>query len=111
MELAFSMPGHLKMRDGEQKCVLKRAMKGVLPERILTRKKEGFSVPVKNWLRGPLQPLMRSLLSGDRVRRRGFFEPARAARMMDEHVAGRANHAHTLFPLMVFERWCEEHVR
>ena len=51
MELAFSMPGDLKIRNGERKWILKRAMRGVLPERILTRTKEGFSIPMKNWLR------------------------------------------------------------
>jgi len=111
MELAFSMPGHLKIRNGERKWVLKRAMRGVLPERILTRKKEGFSIPMKNWLRRELQPLMRRLLSPERVARRGLFEPTEVSRMIDAHVAGRENHAHTLFPLMVLERWCEEHLK
>jgi asparagine synthase (glutamine-hydrolysing) len=111
MELAFSMPGNLKIRNGERKWVLKRAVRGILPERILTRRKEGFSIPMKNWLRRDLEPLMRALLSPERVARRGLFEPAEVARIITEHVAGRENHAHTLFPLMVFERWCEEHLR
>ena len=110
MELAFSMPAHLKIRNGERKWVLKQAMKGILPDQILTRKKEGFSIPIKNWLRRELQPLMRTLLAPDRIRARGLFDAAEAARLMDEHTAGRENHAHTLFPLMVFERWAAEHL-
>jgi asparagine synthase (glutamine-hydrolysing) len=111
MELAFSMPARMKIRHGERKWVLKQAMKGILPETILTRKKEGFSIPMKNWLRRELQPLMRQLLSAERVRARGLFDPGEVQRLMDEHVAGRENHAHTLFPLMVFERWAEAHLR
>jgi asparagine synthase (glutamine-hydrolysing) len=111
MELAFSMPGHLKIRDGERKWILKRAMRGVLPDRILNRKKEGFSIPMKNWLRQGLEPLMRSLLSRERIAARGWFNPEEVSTLIDAHVAGRENHAHTLFPLMVFERWCEEHLR
>ena len=65
------MPGHLKIRNGERKWILKQAMRGILPERILTRRKEGFSIPMKNWLRVELQPLMRDLLSPERVARRG----------------------------------------
>ena len=107
MTLAFSMPGHLKVRGTERKIVLKRALRGVLPDAILYRKKEGFSIPMKNWLRRELQPLMRDLLSRDRLVRRGVFEPDEVARLMDEHVAGRANHAHQLFSLMVFERWAD----
>jgi asparagine synthase (glutamine-hydrolysing) len=111
MELAFSMPGHFKIRNGERKWILKRAMRGILPERILTRKKEGFSIPMKNWLRRELQPLMRSLLAPERIAARGLFVPAEVTRLVEDHVAGRENYAHTLFPLMVFERWCEAHLR
>ena len=110
MELAFSMPGDLKIRDGERKWILKRAMRGVLPDRILTRKKEGFSIPMKNWLRRELQPLMRALLSPERIAGRGLFDCDEVSRMVEAHIAGRENHAHTLFPLMVFERWCSEHL-
>ncbi len=110
MELAFSMPGHLKIRDGERKWVLKRAMRGLLPDGILHRKKQGFSIPLKNWLRDELQPLMRELLAAERVARRGLFAPAEVQRLVDAHVAGRENHAHTLFPLMVFERWATAHL-
>ncbi len=77
MELAFSMPARFKIRNGERKWVLKQAMKGVLPEAILARKKEGFSIPMKNWLRRELQPLMRTLLSTDRVRRAPCSIPRR----------------------------------
>jgi asparagine synthase (glutamine-hydrolysing) len=111
MELAFSMPGHLKIRNGERKWILKQAMKDVLPDSILNRKKEGFSIPMKNWLRRELQPLMRNLLSPDRVARRGLFDPAVVTGLMDAHTAGKENHAHTLFPLMVFERWADAHLQ
>ena len=77
MELAFSMPGHLKIRNGERKWILKQAMRGVLPDSILNRKKEGFSIPMKNWLRRELQPLMRDLLS---PRARRAPRPVRSGR-------------------------------
>lgn len=111
MELAFSMPGHLKIRNGERKWILKQAMKEVLPDTILNRKKEGFSIPIKNWLRKELQPLMRELLSRERIARRGLFDPDAVEDLMLNHIAGHENHAHTLFPLMVFERWASEHLR
>jgi asparagine synthase (glutamine-hydrolysing) len=111
MELAFSMPGHLKIRNGERKWILKQAMKDVLPDSILNRRKEGFSIPMKNWLRKELQPLMRDLLSPERVKSRGLFNPQVVADLMEAHTAGKENHAHTLFPLMVFERWATEHLK
>jgi asparagine synthase (glutamine-hydrolysing) len=107
MELAFSMPGSLKIRNGERKFILKQALRGVLPESILTRKKEGFSIPMKNWLKGDLAPLMDHLLSAERVRARGLFDPNEIQRRITDHKSGRENHAHVLFSLMVFERWAE----
>src|SRR5687767_1201418 len=111
MELAFSMPGHLKIRNGERKWILKQAMKDILPDSILNRRKEGFSIPMKNWLRVELQPLMRELLSRDRLNRRALFDPEVVGELMDEHTSGKQNHAHTLFPLMVFERWADAHLQ
>jgi asparagine synthase (glutamine-hydrolysing) len=108
IELAFRMPGELKLKGRNRKHILKRAMKGVLPDTILNRAKEGFSIPMKNWLRFELEPLMRELLSEERVRRRGLFHFPEIERQMAEHIAGRENHAHRLFPLMVFERWASE---
>jgi asparagine synthase (glutamine-hydrolysing) len=107
MELAFSMPGSLKIRNGERKFILKQALRGVLPESILTRRKEGFSIPMKNWLKGELAPLMDDLLSPSRVRARGLFDPDEIQRRITDHKSGRENHAHVLFSLMVFERWAE----
>ncbi len=108
MELAFSLPGDLKVRGGERKYILKRALEGLVPPRVLTRAKEGFSIPMKTWLGRELSPLMRELLSPERLRRRGLFEPEAVGRRVAEHVAGRENHAHVLFSLMVFERWAQE---
>ena len=110
MELAFSMPGSLKIRGGERKYVLKRAVQDLVPESVLTRKKEGFSIPMKNWLKQDLAPLMEDLLSEGRIARRGWFEPSAVRRRIDAHRAGRENHAHTLFSLMVLERWLQEYV-
>jgi len=107
MELAFSMPGHLKIRQGERKYVLKRAMKDLLPESVLTRGKEGFSIPMKSWLRREWAPMMQDLLAPDRIGRRGWLEPAQVTRRVDEHLAGTQNHAHLLFSLMVLERWAQ----
>ena len=53
---------------------------------------------------------MRTLLSTDRVRRGGLFDPQEVSRLVEDHVTGHENHAHTLFPLMVFERWATEHL-
>ena len=54
---------------------------------------------------------MDELLNQERIESRGLFEWTEVERLRREHVEGRANHAHQLFPLMVFERWAEEYLR
>ncbi len=108
VELAFRMPGSMKLRGLERNYILKKAMAGVLPPRITHRRKEGFSIPMKNWLRSELRPLMESLLGREHVESRGLLQWSSVERLVREHVSEKANHAHQLFPLMVFERWAEE---
>jgi len=105
VEFALSLPPHYKLRRGRTKLILQRAMRGHLPEAVLNRPKQGFSIPLKHWLRGALQPLMTDLLSPDCVQRRGYFEPKTVDRWVVEHLQGRANHSHRLWALMVFELW------
>ena len=107
MELAFSMPGDLKIRGSERKYVLKRAVEDLVPASVLNRPKEGFSIPMKNWLRRDLAGLMRELLSPARLARREWFDAAVVQQRIDAHETGRENNAHTLFSLMVLERWAE----
>jgi asparagine synthase (glutamine-hydrolysing) len=101
VEFAMRVPAQWKLRGQTSKWILKRALKDTLPQTILQRGKEGFSIPLKNWLRGPLQPLLREVL--DSVRQRGWFDSSEIDRLVDEHLSGRANHAHRLWCLMSLE--------
>jgi asparagine synthase (glutamine-hydrolysing) len=105
VEFALNLPPHLKLYRGKTKIILRQAMADVLPPATLSKPKQGFSIPLKHWLRGPLRPMMMDLLSEDAVRRRGFFEPKTLARWISEHQDARANHSHRLWALMVFELW------
>ncbi len=107
MELAFSMPGSLKIRNGERHYVLKRAMRPVLPGPMLRRPTAGFYMPTRTWLRQQWAPLMQDLLGPDQVRRRGWLEPAEVTGRIEDHLAGRRDHARVLFCLMVLERWSQ----
>lgn len=108
VEFAWSLPPHLKLHRGRTKVILREAMKGVLPREVLTKPKEGFSSPVKQWLRGPLRPLMMDLLSPARLRSRSYFEPDCVGRWVQEHIEGRVNHSHRLWSLMMFELWMQQ---
>ncbi len=105
VEFALSLPTSMKLRRGRTKVILRRAMAGLLPPEVLQRPKQGFSIPLKHWLGGPLYPLMVDLLSPASVRRRGLFQPGCVQGWMQEHLQGKANHSHRLWALMVLELW------
>jgi asparagine synthase (glutamine-hydrolysing) len=105
VEFALSLPPHLKLRAGRTKVILRQAMTGRLPKAVLSKPKQGFSIPLKHWLCGPLRPLMTDLLSTDSVRQRGYFECETVSRWVTEHLARRVNHSHRIWALMVFELW------
>jgi asparagine synthase (glutamine-hydrolysing) len=105
VEFALNLPPHLKLNRGQTKVILRRAMARRLPAEVLNKPKQGFSIPIKHWLRGPLRPLMHDLLSPAAIGRHGYFQPATVARWMAEHLNGQANHSHRLWGLMVFELW------
>ena len=111
VEFAARLPSHLKLKGFQTKYLLKRCMARKLPREILNRKKEGFSIPMKNWLRGELRPLMQDVLSSERIKKEGLFNAPYIEKLKTEHLHGAANHAHQLWSLMVFEIWRDMYLK
>jgi asparagine synthase (glutamine-hydrolysing) len=109
-EFAASLPSDYKLRGGKTKYILKRAVADMLPPFVSRRGKKGFGVPVAEWLKGKLRPLARDLLSPDRVRRAGVFNPDYVTKLLDEHERGVANHRKLLWTLLMFELWHESFI-
>jgi asparagine synthase (glutamine-hydrolysing) len=105
VELAFSVPDRLKVRRGETKVLLKEVAARAVPRSCVYRQKEGFSTPIKHWLRGPLRPMLEDALAPERVRREGPFRAEAVEKLKREHLAGVANHSHVLWALLVFQDW------
>lgn len=110
VEFAFRIPGSLKLHRLTTKWIFKKTLERLLPLDNITRKKEGFSIPIKHWLRVELRDLVEDHLSEARIRREGLFDPAEIRRMMDAHFAGRENYSHQLWALLVFEIWKENYL-
>jgi len=108
---ATGLPLRMKLRGLRSKYLLKRALRGVLPDRILDRSKKGFGIPVAEWFRGPLREQLLSVLSPERVKREGFFEPSVVRRLIDEHLDGRRDNRKQLWTLFAFEMWLEGYSR
>jgi asparagine synthase (glutamine-hydrolysing) len=107
VEFVLNLPPQLKLHRGQTKVILRQTMRDRLPPAVLDKPKQGFSIPIKNWLRGPLREMMGDLLSPDTVRRRGYFQANTINNWMSEHLNGKANHSHRLWALMVFEAWMQ----
>ncbi len=106
VELAARMPGRFKIRNGQLKYVLKKALEGVLPDHILHRPKRGFGAPIGAWFRAELAPVIRDVLSPAAIERRGLFDPAQVATVLREHELQRADRTDHLLALVNLEVWC-----
>ena len=108
ISLVTRMPPELKLHPTlVAKYALKKSLEKDLPREILYRKKKGFGIPVAQWLKGPLKGEVDRLLSEERVREGGLFEPAVVNRLVSEHSTGRADHRKAIWTLMMFEYWRE----
>jgi asparagine synthase (glutamine-hydrolysing) len=105
VESAFCVPANLKVSKGKTKILLKRIAAKYAPADCVYRPKEGFSMPVKNWLNTSLRPLLDESLNRNRIKQDGLFRPSTIERLKQEHWNGTANHSHILWSLIVFHKW------
>ena len=105
IEFAASLPESYKVRGLTTKYLLKRVLKGLLPEEILARPKMGFGVPVGKWFRSDMQGFLREMLLSERTTERGLFKPGMVQYLVQEHVEGRQDFAHQLWSLLMLELW------
>ncbi len=102
LELALPVAASLKVRGVTTKAILKTAARGIVPERVIRRRKRGLSVPVARWLNEGLADVATRHLTRPRL-----FPSAPTATLLAEHRAGSANHARKLWPLLMAELWAE----
>ncbi len=110
-QFAASLPLEYKLKGKSGKHILKKAMADLLPANILHRPKKGFGIPVAEWLKGRLNPLMHSLLDPARLKDQGLFEPTYVQTLITEHERGIASHHKQLWTLLVFQLWCNNFLK
>lgn len=106
-EWALRLPSGLKIRGRNGKAVFKSAMESRLSSEILYRPKQGFSVPISDWFRGPLRGRVEAMAGDGALVASGLFDPAALQKIAGEHLSGRRDHARTLWLLFVFSRFLE----
>jgi asparagine synthase (glutamine-hydrolysing) len=107
VELGWQVPMSMKVRDGVGKIALREVLYRHVPKAMIERPKMGFSVPISEWLRGPLSEWVGDLLSERRIRDAGFFEPRVIGRAWQEHRTGSRNWEEPLWAALMFEAWRE----
>jgi len=110
-QFAAALPLEYKLKGRNGKYILKKAVEDLLPATILDRPKKGFGIPIAEWLKGRLNPLMHELLSPERLKDQGLFESAFVQKLIHEHEAGRASHHKQLWTLLVFQLWYDNFLR
>jgi len=105
MEMAARLPPSAKVRGLTTKAALKDAAATLVPEDLLRRPKQGFSVPLADWMRGRLGHIARDVLLDRRTRERGSFRPHVVEGLLDEHATAAADRSSELWALLVLELW------
>jgi asparagine synthase (glutamine-hydrolysing) len=103
VEWAATLPSRLKLKNGEGKYFLKKAMESALPRDVLYRKKMGFAVPLARWFRGPLAQRVRNAVEGGRLARSGMFDTKYLSHLFDAHYSGVRDYSSPLWSVLVFD--------
>ncbi len=110
LELAASLPADMKVKGGEKKVALRAALRAWLPDQILDRPKQGFELPVAEWLRTDLRDQVYDVVLGRRAANRGYFDERYVRSLVDGHVSGAHDNAKGIWTLLMFELWHQEFV-
>ncbi|HWD90892.1 MAG TPA: asparagine synthase (glutamine-hydrolyzing) [Verrucomicrobiae bacterium] len=105
---ALSLPLEYKRSNGTGKVVLRRVLEKYVPREIIDRPKKGFSVPIAQWVRGPLRDWAEDLLEKNRGQHGELMDQEIIGRKWREHLAGRRDNSELLWPVLMFESWAQQ---
>jgi asparagine synthase (glutamine-hydrolysing) len=104
-QFAAQIPLEYKLKGNKGKYILKKAVAPLLPKNILQRPKKGFGIPIAEWLKNRLNPLMHDLLAPERLEKQGLFNSDFVQKIIKEHETNYASHHKQLWTLLVFQLW------
>jgi len=105
IEFVMQIPADLKLKGLETKYIFRRAVRGLVPDEILDRPKQGFGVPINEWINLQLRERIRETLLDKRALERGYFEAKYIKTLLDEHEKNRRDHSYALWILFMLELW------
>ena len=108
VEFAWQLPLDFKIKNGVGKSVLREVLYRHVPRELIERPKKGFSIPLAQWLRGPLREWAENLLSEQRLLVEDYFYVEPIRKIWQEHLSGKQDHATRLWSILMFQAWLDE---
>ncbi|MFL6467408.1 MAG: asparagine synthase (glutamine-hydrolyzing), partial [Pyrinomonadaceae bacterium] len=110
IEFAASLPSTMKLRGTETKTLLKKVASTLVPKEVIYRRKMGFGVPIGKWFRGEMSGFLRDTLLSHSAASRGVLNPVNVKKYVDEHIAGKLDHTHRLWTILMLELWFQRFI-
>lgn len=108
VEFSLSLSSNLKTRSGHEKWILRELLYKHVPRKLVDRPKMGFSMPLGQWLKGPLKDWTEDLINPAAIKDYGIFNPEPIYKKWKEHVGGKAQWDSQLWPILMFQAWIRE---
>ncbi len=105
VSFAWTLPRRLKTNNGTGKVIMRRLLERYVPDEITNRQKKGFSVPINDWLRGPLRDWAETLLSTNALRSTDMVDVSRVQTCWKNHLRGNQNEGHKIWTVLMFQAW------
>jgi len=109
IEAVISLPGDLKIKGGRVKHILKEAVRGLVPDAVIDRRKEGFLLPLNDWLLGPLRGLVHDTLTPVHLSQHGLLRQEVVSQLVNEFFAGQAGLGPRVWNILMFQMWWERY--
>jgi asparagine synthase (glutamine-hydrolysing) len=107
VEFAWNLPSEFKIKNGQGKWIIKELMNRYVPRHLMDRPKQGFGVPIGDWLRGPLRDWAESLLNEKRLAQEGYFDASKVRKVWQNHLIGIGHREQDLWCVLMFQSWFE----
>jgi asparagine synthase (glutamine-hydrolysing) len=104
-KFAASLPLFMKSRGAASKLILRQLLSKFVPSSLMQGPKKGFSIPLAEWLRGPLQEWAETLLSECSIMKSGILDPKEVQLLWQEHISGKKNRQQILWSILMFQAW------
>lgn len=110
VEYVAALPAEYKVQGMATKIILRKAVRGLIPDSVLTRPKAPFSAPIRSWLRGQLAPLVDDYLGPSRILERGLFSPEIVRGIITRHQSGIEDNSLRIWAMLTLEVWIQQFI-